>query len=458
MKVSLFSAVLCLVLSLASLGIAHITLSHSAKAVQFTPQSCQGDPNAVTGLQAELCSALEDRLFWTSTLPLNCQGETDFRFSPQSPPIVSNPRNAQFSFFPHLNSSWQSIGAPLDLEQLSAPLRESFLQLAQEAKPGSTLKKTVPLHTVFTDYPLEIQLYPGDGSILRPEAVQAVSDAFHFSVPPDQQVILSVTRSENGDLQEVGISRLPDQEEVQFESIYTFTDTNLYFILEVRDQSGALLDDSRTPHGRGIYCLPSLDRPYTLADLRFLCPLEPEQRPLLLSFIPEENQLLLYSTRADTEELQIIDGESGQELQRLSVEQENTAVWYLQSGQNGIFLRRSNDRFTFFAQDEAGTYRKAFDGQLPSDFPSGLNFEICAAYNGERLALMGLDSWIEGRSVGYCSPRLAVYDASGLLYTGTYRCSLDESTVPPSVEKDQWDRNQFCRLSPPQALRLQWAE
>lgn len=472
MKIRLFSAALCLLLALSGLGWAHLHLAQDLQKVSFREQPYMGDPAAAEGLRAELHLEQRDQLFWETTLPLDNEPATRFHFSPKvSTQTASNKELFSLMVAPALNCGWSSTGSPLDFDDdpIFLAFRDSFLSLAKQTKYGATRSETVPLNAILSHYPLHTRMNFPRGLLpdipakdLHQEErdfLQELSDLFPLPVLDDHMVTLEVTLNPAGDLVKAQVQDSENSPIDRCNTLSVLTDQDLFFTLEVRDKAGQLLDYRDTALGYGIYRLPYTECSLSADGLESFFPLEPEQHPIALSANEDESRLFLYSSWGEKGVLQIFDLESGTELQRLTLERNDPASLLI--GEGCVLLAFHGDNsFSLFALEDGGVYQKAFDGQLPpiQEFSLGLNWESAIAYDGERLALMGLEPWVEGQRVGYCSPNLAIYNRDGLLYAGIYRCSLDESTAAPSVEQDQWDHSQFCRLSPPQALHLHWNE
>lgn len=469
MKVRAFCAVLCLLLALSGLGWAHCRLSSDLLNVSFLEQPFTGDPAAAEGLQAELhLTSSGNRLLWETTLPLGRREENHFRFSAH-PLMQLDKRQVSLMVSPAINSGWHTMGTPLDLshDPISAALQDSFLALAKATKNGATQSKSVPLASLFSHYPLyaDVSLPLGSFPSLSPkeqreqqrEFQEAFSWIFPFPVLDDHMVTLSVTLDQEGNLTDAEMRNSANPPSVQFKTCSLLTDQDLFFTLEARGRSGELLDYRQSALGYGIYRLPYAECSLSADTLDLFFPLEAGQHPQILRANGDESLLLLCSSSDQENTLQIFDSKSGVEVQRLPTGQKDLRDLLI--GDGCALLLYADESFTLLVQNDKGLYEEAFTGQLPAsaEFSLGINWENAIAYDGERLALMGLEPWVGERSVGYCSPCLAIYSKEGLLYAGTYRCSLDASTVPP-MDQDQWDHNDFCRLNPPQPLGLSWKE
>lgn len=469
MKIRAFCAVLCLLLALSGLAWAHCRLSQDLQDVSFLELPFTGDPAAAEGLRAELhLTSQGNRLLWETTLPLGRKEETLSRFSAH-PLMQLDKRQFSLMVSPGINNSWHSMGMPLELshDPVSAALQDSFLTLAKAAKNGATQSKSVPLASLFSHYPLYTDMYfplgsfpnlsPKEQQSQKREFLEDFSYLFRFPVSDDHMVTLSVTLDQEGNLIDAEMENSANSPSVQFKTCPLFTDRDLFFTLEVRSKTGELLDYSQSAFGYGIYRLPYAERSLSADALELFFPLEAGQHPQILRTNADESLLLLCSSSDQENILQIFDIKSGTEVQRLAEGQKELRDLLI--GDGCALLLYADESFTLLAQNDAGLYEEAFTGQLPAfeDFSLDMNWENAIAYDGERLALMGLEPWVGERSVGYCSPCLAIYSKEGLLYAGAYRCSLDTSTAPP-MDQDQWDHSDFCRLNSPQPLRLSWKE
>lgn len=249
------------------------------------------------------------------------------------------------------------------------------------------------------------------GNHLRTVEPQEFGDSFVFSEPADN----SLSRCSSA-----------------------VTESYAYFIPELRNSSGQLLDYSQTPGGYGVYRIPCVERPLTPEDLEMVLPLEETQRIVRFQVSADESELLLFSSGESGSRLQILDGETGAERQSLSLSFSPETLGAVVPGENCLLLFQK-DSFTLLAKDQPGHYASTFTLPLSylenTPFLTELNSvdqvqqKTAAAYGGKRLALMLIQD-------GGNTANISILDAQGLLYTGLYESSLFFGTE--DVETDSF--------------------
>lgn len=441
MKQRLIAFAALLALAVCGLAAATVWLVPQTRQVHYTVGEARGDAAAAEGLYIDLSYDVNGHLLWETALDAAApeQAETTFSFSPleqdtdplyqtyawDSEVFISSPLFTWLDYF-RLSTMEDELA---DLGQTALP--RDLLALGADLAPGEEVTKVYALRDYWAFFPLSLWL-PQSSQYYR-ELDALVQRAFPIPVPEDLTAEATVTMRRDGSL-EVSFSPL-SMDDSQSELTDGVVLEDMGYLVFSRDKTKPALDYSRFPDGYGVYRLP------LTADSSGLPPRLENFFPLDLSTVeaasleksPVPGQLLLFTLEAGRLYLTVIDTDSGQALQRLSLPGAALPTTY--AGENVLLLLTEEE------QAAALTALALEDGQFslflscPCDetLPGARLLHL--AFDGTRLAVADFSRYL-GPSFS-----LWIYGQDGLLYAGEYLSDIATASDPPTPNAAacRWD-------------------
>lgn len=413
---------------LAVLGLGGMAIAGgiAQEAIPLQMETLEGDIEAVGDLQITLPFRADDHSHWETTFSAAADPDptTTFTYSLQSTGSGTTPyatfRGAQFSQW--FSTSWENISNETMLDEA---LRTPVQELAETLQPGEYAQAQISLsnYTAYFSFDLSLTIPERNGHQRYYDAPSdALQDYFSIPIPENMELLLSVSRSKDGEMAEI-------RTEVTGGLPYGFSnscvaDDWIYFVLSPADFPAGT-DFSQIRGGYGLYRMPTVaEGAYELSvdALENVLPLSVEGlENIQVSASPWDGVLLLFEERRDTLTVQIFDEATCAVLQTLTLDAFDQLP--------GIVLGNN----TFMLLDSATPLRhfQAFtrsDGQVVPCRQGTLENEsfrwahTTCAYRDGKLALLS-QLWGE-RGIGL---NLQVFGLEDTLFRGSFHIEGDDA-------------------------------
>lgn len=465
MRKALALTLVLLVLSAGGLCLAQARVNARRDQVVFTERVLSGDRAAARGITVECRAHYDRRLFWDSTCTLGEEPvtRTQFTFSQAQQYETGMGTYTGVSAYTDYSGYGFDSGAA-QVDGISAAYRALF----EQTPAGEERTKTINLRDYYDDYPLSVTIGVPGGVLSwegeRTEGLgehgpeQAKIDAFcdFFKIPvlEEEQCRISIEKNVDGSRAGRGWSSAEsDRFEMNIKSVVA--DDACYFIFDSHTGEGKLIDTSQIPGGYGIYRLPygpgagGATEIFT-EKLSMAYPLDPAVERYDLYLSTDKTRLLLLSLEDEAYVLTVVDAATMDPLQRLEIagRAEGGMIWSVFLYDDFLALRLSDDRLVLLTAAGDGRYGHEFTARVAGE-DTPVYSDAVLDWNGERLAVADILMEGEYRNDETCGFYLLVYDASGLLYSGTYDSSLDTGRGTGSYQYD-------CAPLDNQPLALRW--
>ena len=432
MKQRLIAFAALLALAVCALAAATVWLVPQTRQVHYTVAEASGDAAAAEGLHIDLSYDVDGHLLWKTAIDAAApeQAETTFTFSPleqdtdplyqvysqDSEVFISSPLFTRLDYF-RLSNMEDELA---DLGQTALPA--DLLALGAGLAPGEEATKVYTLRDYWALFPLSMWLPHSSQNYQELDAL--AQRTFPIPVPEDLTAETTVTMRLDGSLEvsfsplsmDYGLSELTDGAVLE----------DMAYLVFSRDKTELALDYSHFPDGYGIYRISineeTSDHPPRLENFFPLELSTVEAASLEKSPVP--GQLLLFTLEAGQLYLTVIDTDSGQALQRLSLPGAALPVAY--TGENVLLLLTEEEQaYSLTALALEGRQFSLFltcpcDETLP-----GARF-LHSAFDGTRLAVADFSRYL-GPSFS-----LWIYGQDGLLYAGQYLSDIATASDPPT--------------------------
>lgn len=443
MRKALALTLALLVLGVAGAWTAAAQVYQTRDQVTFQGATLQGDPARGLGLEVELMSDYDSRLFWTTSFALGeeSQAETEYSFS--SVPIYSWEDTEYIGVRMGVD-----VGglAAFDLEEEPTGMGRAWQELLEDTAPGEQGERVVRVADYLEYYPMSVtlslpdvyfqleggervdpgDLFPGSGE----EAARRIQEYFKIPVLEEDRVRIHLDKDPSGALGSMGVASTGSDTYVP-DTWSVLTGTACYFTISTRSQEGKLMDMSQLPEGYGVYCLPY--RPSTQEEpawvdgegLELVWPLDPETEILDLTASPQGDRLLLHTMEDGWYTITVWDLATREVTQTIPLAQQEQVQQGYQVYDQGDFLVLflPLEQKLAVLTLEGGTYELEFTAPL-SERGQEWHYSMALAFDGQRLAWVS-SQYSQGISlICSCDLLVEVYTAQGLTYQGTYRCSL----------------------------------
>ena len=474
---------LCLVLALAGLTAAVVSLHDSRDNVEVTLTNRAGDPIHAQGLTARQTVRHAEHLFWDLAIPAQdpVLAETRFSFYPtglaweayQETPLSLYTSDSSFLYLEgtHTTPTFESLEGDPALSQL-LPLLE---EMADRTEPGKSVSQTIHPADYLDTCPLSVYaVLPNtalrydetttdhyDQNLLLPRFFQK---AFPLTFVPEEEWTITMEKRETGFIRELSYSSNGITNQIDL--LTDYNDQALY--LGLGQNTWPQPDFSRFPQGNGVYRMEIVqekDMDYIeVQTLTNIFPIPDEAMVLDLTLDGDDTLLVTWYDageyfctildtktlkpretfpvfREERKEAEVYTSDSlGRELSYQTWAYEN-----LQAIPGEDFLLFLGDQqFWLFLPSENG-WQEQFSAPLHEDLWYTSDLQMDAAWNGEKLAMGSADGWVSGLD-------LWVYDGTGdLLFHGHYDTSLTDG---PNTEGYNHRSNVFPMEG--KELELHW--
>ena len=473
-KAAILLAVL-LALSVGGVCVAASGVYEARDRVALTETVVYGDRAAADGLTVERRTKYSSRIFWDTTCTLDAEqtAETDYTFS-ASPVNETGPTSYEGVYL----QANTSAGASFDPDSVEPPtgLEIAYQELFDSIGPGEEKSAIVYLKDYLDYYPVYVELdFPGtscstDRSVTLDGAsdpgtelyaMAKLRDYFKIPVLEDERISISIGKHTDGTVASMGSGTNADSFCLQTYSV--LTDDACYFTINTHNSGGQVVDTGEIPGGYGIYRLPYEEARrdesgqkvcgVDVDALEMVYSLDPEISLLSLGVDPEQTKLLLYAVEDGAYVLTVIDLETLDTLQKLTVaDATEYSGWQLYDEGDFIVVQLSK-KLAVISVTDSGDYALKFVCDVtPDGCPEFWFQDVAWDFDGERLAFASTleemkEDWGWNRATcGFC---LGVYDATGLLYFGEYRSSLDTG-------EDAASGGFYCRGCDYDPLAVRW--
>ncbi|MDE7351548.1 MAG: hypothetical protein K2O06_00630 [Acetatifactor sp.] len=428
MKKSVGFAIVFMMLSLVSLPFAIVMVDGGKEEIIITREILSGDPAAAEGIILQTAACWDGHLFWNTVYAAESgkEAESSFTFAsrhvswdlvPIKSAVLRPEGGAGFG------SAFTDAAAVVNPDNL--PFSEIIKAVAEKAAAGETYSCQMRIGDYYEYYPLVLDLegvsviYEGDYM----EVCGWLSDFFHIPTAEDRFDVI-VEKDFGGQL--VSVSAGVDQGEQQTDitGVSAFGEDGFYFTFCLQDMDiGEGVDRGQN---KGIFFFPweqekqdifHLD----LTQVRKACEYPGEGVPLQMLLEEEEGRIYLTVREQEEYWLWVYEIEEDRlvPVQKLSVGKCSFDFCQMLLGEEGILFTWDNNEFSFAVREEEG-FRLWCSGEFPRDpektriggnpFPR----ENVCLFDGERLVLAAFEDWFEMNVL------LAVYDGSGMVYSGLY--------------------------------------
>lgn len=451
-KAAILLAVL-LALSVGGVCVAASGVYEACDQVVLTETVVYGDRAAADGLTVVRRTGYNDHLLWDTTCTLDAgqRTETDYAFSASG--VSEEWQQVYGGVSLQAYTGGGSIFAGGELPETPTGLDAAYLELFNSIEPGEAKSAVINLEDYLDYYPISVDLdFPGtwyfsdlDGEtdLSEPEpgtelyAVAKLQEYFKIPILAGEQRSIDIGKRTDGTVGGRGSSSVGDFFSMQTCSV--LTGDACYFTFDTHSRDGRVVDTGEISGGYGIYRLPYEEDcrdesgqkvcGVDVDALEMVYPLDPEIDLLGLSVNGEQTRLLLYAVEDGAYVLTVMNLETMDTLQKLKIaDQPENSGWGLYDG-GDFMVAQLSGKLAVISVTDSGAYELQFLCDVRPDEVSAFWYQDVAwDFDGERLAYVETlekvkETW--GWTQESCGFRLAVYDASGLLYCGEYRSSLD---------------------------------
>lgn len=464
MRKAMIWTLLLLILSVGGVCFTAANVYAAHDQVQLTERVSEGDRSAADGLTVRLSSTYDDRLRWDTTLPLGSPADigTEYHFSAYQ--VRESVPRSYYGISVHTTFG---SGNYLDTDgnEPLGGIALAYQELAKTVGPGEKKEMAFRLKDYVDYYPLSVTLdFPGAHDSLdayevidwTPEpgtayyALLKLRDYFKIPVLEEERWKISLGRNQNGAINSVGCGAADaDSDSFALWTISALTDDACYFTFDPHSANGVTMDTSEIPGGYGIYRLPYAEDRHDESGqkvcgvdadgLEMVYALDPEIHVLYLCTDPGQTKLLLHAVENGKYVLTVIDLATMETLQKLELMDYDLANYSSTIFDEGSFIvmlvqnwEEPTGRATVISVNDEGEYAFQYVCGLRANAASYYRSaaQTAFAFDGEKLAISGFPQDGVYGSMLTCNLYLEVYDASGLLYYGEFKNSLDTGYDP----------------------------
>lgn len=485
MRKSFTIFLLLLILSGSLLTVAHHRVSQLQDDIVITETTLAGDPAAADGLTVTLDTALRNQLFWHTVYRAGCDPapESTFTFSPTYVSYSSYDSDYVYLDIGNINFS---ISSPISLDewsddyvQLSSGsdpvMIRPLLDVAERTLPGETRTEAVRLRDYYQYYMVQLHFKAtaasasesvsvGPKTSLTQEDILNLNEYFRILIPEDVQMEVSISKNDEGTIYHasmISMNTMTDDSDAAgdfsgdssddsgetssaaaasttflLQSGGLVTEEGFYLVFRA-DSEDATQAFSEIADGYGVYFIPirqTEEDGFRLStdQIQNICPLDPESSQAIGILESQDGtKLLVFTSEQDSLVLTVLDRETWEPLQRLSlpdggiltVQQDDDILILYLWDENGYRLTALTNR--------DGYYHLWLDTPMTEADSIYLYGHTGFCFDGQRLALAYQTPY--GDSASLC---LMVYGQDGLLYAGQYLHSGDQ--INPKMQNLNW--------------------
>lgn len=469
MRKSLILFAALLVLSIAVLGAAAVTVDGQSDAVSMSESTLYGDAAYAEGIELRQQIGCLNNMFWTVQLTAGAEPETKAEF------VVEKRDYSDELFY---DDSGINLYAPDSIDVLASHSYATELdliaqKLAESAPNGTRTQLKIRLADYFDYYPLSI--YPGNvqGEIVWEDGgeeysyyqnlgkwrdvCKKVAEYIKIPVLKNQTIWFSVYKNDTGNIIDFTVDPYEDNADGASLAGYSAnTAKRLYFTVDNKSMLGEPLDMSHIPGGYGIYSIPcEYEQKRNVTHVHFdelstVYSLDENERVTRLHASADGESLLCLSNLESAAYLTVLDADTGKLRQRIELKGpgDQTDLWAVREQADGNLLCIGAYCAVLVEKNADGSYVQSYAVQRPVVVP-GLDGAVTvrpdssavheeyvmqciseekavARRDGDRLIIA--DPLCTNASGGECGVTLLVYERGELKYAGYYASSLD---APP---------------------------
>lgn len=470
-----------LILSLGGTCFAAVRIYDSRDEVTLTEMITWGNKDSVQDLTMQMHIMYQDRLHWTTTVPMSNPKEavTEYKFS-IIPIYADLDRDSGLSMDSSIDTS---LVQDKILQGKTEGVVKAYEELADTIGPGEEAEKEIYLKDYMDYYQYTIQLDIPGTEIYRAarwsnrtikqeqenDTIKKLNDFFKIPVLEEERSYISIGKNEQGNIYHTGSGT----GESDFFYMWTFNaiaEDKLYFTFDTHSQDGVVVDTSLIPGGYGIYCLPfdgSLEGNEENADrisadvdgLQKAYSLDPQIDVIYLHLNGKKDKLMLHAEEKGKYVVTVIDIATMGTLQKIEImdwdEDYNNQIYEKDDFTVNIVHKPKEEgvvEAVVLAENKKGEYEIAFISEIQNKkIPSFNTSNMYLDFDGTRLAMSG---FLEDEEQYYrqtCNVFVAVCDASGMQYYGEYRNSLETG-----YDADSYYYH--CQGYGWEPIRLEWTE
>lgn len=423
----------------------------------FTENVIEGDPSVAAGLTVGSVLQMGEHLRWDIRHTLGqLQGQTTFTFSQPGFPYEQSWEHSNFQLYSSTGFCFSTSGS-WDIPD--TPMGKLF-QMAY-ARYQETGEKTmeVSLADHFEDYLMEYELsyysekytcseyfshlarltQTGDYQSVSP-TYDALMEVFHFRVPESVRAEISLEIDAAGRLTGAGMNTM-SATDIAVEG--QMNDDGIWFVpygYALLGQSGA--QSTVCPDGFGVYFIPWKETGETqhlmdgtdraevtgdVANMRNIYPMDDSVQVFGFRMDPTYSRLVLLTLEDGMINVVFLDLATGEETHRFELmpPYEENPGW--------ISWAFTEDVTAVYTRDQAAVLDTSGEPELVFVTAGGQNMEPLDRYYMGSGALVCKDGQLRLTGTTWDHTEayyVAVYDGTGLLYYGTYGCSLLETNNP----------------------------
>ena len=430
MKKTIAFVLLCAILSITVLGSAAAVIDPRKDDVMVRQTTLFGDPAAAEGLQIENNIRYEDHALWNVHFNVGeTQTETNFSFSHTK---VDDRLELDYKHYGGLTIDMFGGDHDDQFHEKAAIYRD----LAKDAEDNVEISRIVCPADYYEMYPLFFEInypdYPTYTRWQREDPVsQAVQDAlraaFPIPVDPDDLIEVHFEKRDNNNITSWGGSSYGSFPDLQVSSYCD--DNGIYFTFFEQERGGITLDFSKFPEGYGVYFLPMLpaddENSDSTAQPDGLCNVYPldETQIECAEVYGLDDRLFVITLEGEQYWATVLDMGTYEVLQRFKVcdDPEGWRIGNIFGQDDHLIINFYGDRIALIAPDGNEGYETALYAKLPDELYNYCSFShwrVSSAWDGECLAIAA--------DTDESELYVAVYDRTGLLYTGLYETSLTD--------------------------------
>ena len=443
--------------------------------VEVTQTVLLGDPSAAEGLLAEYKADYDRHLFWTIAVRPGPEpaSETDYVYTQ----VKHDENSTDDSTFVFSISEFNAEDTYPE-DQIPSDLLPDFQRLETKTPAGKERSMELDMKQYFKFYPVDLYMQKGllqvtaaateadHGQRNTPGTKEYVSsklnDYFRIPVADGEKMILKVDKT-NGSS---NVYHRYFGRQFTMSTYAAATSDAIYFTFNTFAGEGKIVDTSLIPGGYGIYRLPigqstgSGKAPENISasdllidELSNVLPLNPSVNICDLRLDSREKRLFLYTLEENDDYwLTVLDLDTMEVLQKLNLSCESEVYTWPWCQADDFLVFSTEQTLLLFTAGEDGRFEKEFEIPLPSEEDAlfYLDTEGSFVWDGKRLAFSAAcPSDLNGRNWNQLGFRLAVCDASGLLYCGEYMSLLNPTDTPGNI-------SYLCRPTDRYLPKLHW--
>lgn len=412
--------------------------------VAFRQNILTGDASAADGLTVHMAVSESNHQFWDIRHTLGKEPETEVSYDyalladdeRMLGPISANTM-APITMNIHLKDYGPQI-SELDPDGIPA----EFLDLAEKYTEDGNNTKTIPAKDLMMYYPIQVELeFPdmhaawtsdawwsslhseNDKGAMAKALSTEFQDFFRLPLSDDIDVTLRIDHPYQNYVLRYDYSTDSDFR-IACKSV--LTGDSCYFAFNAQDSESKPLDVSQIRDGFGIYKLLYNSQDGILPELSTIYRIDPAAEIQHLEISPSQDVLHLHTRENGRYMITFIDLATGQELQKLTVGNQETGTngSDVIMGEDWILLRNGRLEYILISRQTDGTYAETLHINIPlSEVPwdEEKADAITATSDGRRIALASSTQNYFYNGGDFFT---AIYGPEGLEYYAEYESSL----------------------------------